>query len=180
MRGRLLIAGAALGLALWVAAPSGQGQGAPASAVDSEVLVRFRPQATDARRDAALRTVGGQRIRRFGALNVDHVRLPRGRNVDQAIAAIRSNVDVEAAQPNYIRHTTAPPPPNDFFWLNDIAYDFYGMKKIQADQVWNTYTTGSSAIIVADIDTGVKYNHADLAANMYLHVPVLARRLRIA
>ena len=167
MRGRLLIAGAALGLALWVAAPSGQEPGAPTSAVDGEILVRFRPQATNARRDAALRTVGGQRIRRFGAVNVDHVRLPRGRSVDQAVAAIRANVDVETAQPNYIRHTTSDPPPNDFFWLNDIAYDFYGMKKIQADQVWNSYTTGSSAIIVADIDTGVKYNHADLAANMW-------------
>ena len=79
MRGRLLAVGALLGLALWVAAPSGQEPAGSTPAVDGEILVKFRPQATGARRDAALRSVGGQRIRRFGAVNVDHVRLPRGR-----------------------------------------------------------------------------------------------------
>jgi len=49
--------------------------------------------------------------------------------------------------------------PNDTFWKNQ-----WGPAKIRADYAWNT-TIGSSAVIVAVIDTGVDYNHPDLAAN---------------
>lgn len=47
--------------------------------MDSEVLITFNASATDSRRDAVLSRIGGTRIKRFDALNVDHVRLPRGR-----------------------------------------------------------------------------------------------------
>ncbi len=84
-----------------------------------------------------------------------------------------------AAQPNYIRRITAAPPPNDFLWVNDTANGFYGLKKIQADLVWAAphNTTGSSAVVIADIDTGVKYTHPDLAANMWINPGEIAGNL---
>lgn len=51
--------------------------------------------------------------------------------------------------------------PNDTHWS-----DLWGMAKIQAPAAWDTLTSASS-VIVGILDTGVNYNHEDLAANMW-------------
>ncbi len=47
-----------------------------------------------------------------------------------------------------------------------MSPNLWGMDKIGATQAWNNYQ-GSQDILVAVIDTGVDYNHEDLAYNMY-------------
>ena len=179
MRGRLLSVVAGLCFSAWIAAPIGQEPAPPAGAVDGELLVKFSAQATAARRDATLAAVGGQRIKKFAAIDLDHVRLPRGRRAADAIADLLASGTVIAAQPNYIRRIAAAPPPNDFLWVNDIANGFYGLKKIQAALVWAAphNNTGSSSVVIADIDTGVKYTHPDLAANMWINPGEIAGNL---
>jgi thermitase len=49
--------------------------------------------------------------------------------------------------------------PNDPYWNNQWA-----LQKIQADWAWNT-TLGSHDVLVAVVDTGIDYQHPDLAAN---------------
>ncbi len=51
--------------------------------------------------------------------------------------------------------------PNDTHWS-----DLWGMAKIQAPAAWDTLTSASS-VIVGILDSGVNYNHEDLAANMW-------------
>jgi len=71
--------------------------------------------------------------------------------------------EVEAAglssyiEPNFKVQVTFVP--NDPNWTVQ-----WGPKKIEADYAWNT-TTGSPSVLVAVIDTGIDYNHSDLAAN---------------
>ncbi len=62
-------------------------------------------------------------------------------------------------EPNVIFHTAVTP--NDTFFSS-----LYGMTKIAAPTAWEL-TTGSSAVVVAVIDSGVDYTHPDLAANIY-------------
>lgn len=64
-------------------------------------------------------------------------------------------------EPNYIYRINKTP--------NDSSYsELWGMTKIGAPAAWDI-TTGSSSVIVAVIDTGVAYNHPDLAANIALN-----------
>lgn len=95
-----------------------------------------------------------------------------------------ANDGVEFAEPNFIYTVSiGPRPPSDgpaapgpdikpAPSLPTTPIDdpdmgqLYGMKKIGAPEAWKT-TTGSHDVIVADIDTGIDYNHVDLANNLW-------------
>ena len=149
-------------LVAWFSLISGQEPASPGPEyVQGEVLVRFRPQASRARRDAIAQARGGRVLRRLDAVNVDRVQLPNGMQIAEAIAAWRTDSDVLSVEPNYIRHVTAEP--NDPYWVNG---SLWGLTKIKAKEAW-LVTTGSAAVVVANVDTGVNYLHPDLAANMW-------------
>jgi len=67
------------------------------------------------------------------------------------------NSFVRYVEPNMKRRALFEP--NDPYW--DLQW---GPKKIEANWAWNK-TLGSSDIIVAVVDSGIDYNHPDLAAN---------------
>ncbi len=82
-----------------------------------------------------------------------------------------SDPNVEAAEVNYYVSTNQTVTPNDPYYGSrgtwGQAYDdLWGIKKINSAGAWQT-TTGSSSVVVADIDTGVDRNHEDLSANMW-------------
>ncbi|MDO8987556.1 MAG: S8 family peptidase, partial [Coriobacteriia bacterium] len=87
---------------------------------------------------------------------------------------------VQYAQPNYLHHIDAVP--------NDPRFDeLWGMQNtgqtggtvdadIDATVAWEEQT-GSSDVIVAVIDTGVDYNHPDLAGNMWVNAGEIPRNM---
>ena len=90
------------------------------------------------------------------------VKTSKGINIKNAVEEYKKDPNVEYAQPNYRYKKDQIP--------NDTYYnDLWGMAKIQAPQAWDI-NTGSSDVVVAVIDTGVDYNHEDLAANMWTNV----------
>src|SRR5207248_4541411 len=87
------------------------------------------------------------------------VRLAPGEGVPAALAAARANPFVRYAEPNYILHAATVP--------NDPKYadgTLWGMNKIAMPAAWDVSTGGNT--VVAVIDTGVDYNHPDLAAHI--------------
>ena len=103
----------------------------------------------------------------------EHWKLGSGRAVEQAIATLRGNPHVEYVEPNYIVQAELAP--------NDPRYatELWGLNNtgqtggtagadVDAERAWNV-STGSHSVRVAVIDTGVDYNHPDLAANIWTH-----------
>jgi len=80
------------------------------------------------------------------------------RSTEELLAALSGKPGVVGAAPNYILRALAVP--------NDPRYlELWGLTTINAPQAWDV-TTGSSQVIVAILDTGIEYDHPDLAGNI--------------
>jgi len=128
-------------------------------------------------KNALASSLGSAKFRDLGARAI----LPQGERIllfkstaltgDALVKSALLNANVAAASLNYRRYADAVTP-------NDPGFtDLWGLNNtgqtggtagadISAPEAWST-TTGSSGVVVADIDTGVAYDHVDLAANMW-------------
>ncbi|HEX8084690.1 MAG TPA: S8 family serine peptidase [Solirubrobacteraceae bacterium] len=148
---------AAAVLALGIAPSPAAAQSAPF--VPDEVLVRFEPRIGADRR-AQLRRE--HRVRVVQALPVPGlqlVRLPADLSVPAAIAELEREPGVRYAVPNAYLSPLATPD-------DDLFAQQWGLTAIDAPQAWDT-TTGSPDVTVAIVDSGVAYDHADLAQNIW-------------
>ena len=159
------VASALIAVVLLLSSVTGQQPAQSARHVSDELLVQFSPSTNAFQRNTILAGRSAARIRRFAALDIDHVRLPPGLNMQEVIAALQAIPGVLAVQPNYRRHTIQnAPPPSDPYWLDG---SLWGLEKIQAQDAWTNFTPGDANVVVAVIDTGVDYTHPDLAANAW-------------
>lgn len=121
------------------------------------VIQYFNPiKGRETPANAAARTVPAQ----SETLAVAHLRAPNGLTTEEFIEKLRAEPDVVSAMPNYIMHTQAVTP-NDTEWSRQ-----WGPAAIRAPELWKQ-GTGSDEVVVAVIDTGVIYDHPDIAPNMY-------------
>jgi subtilisin family serine protease len=131
--------------------------------VPGELLVRFVNGPTSSSARDANQAVGAIVLEGLGDLGWQRVKLPTGRTVESAIEQYRNTEGVAYVQPNFYYHLLLSP--NDPMFSNS---GMYGLTKIAAPSAWDL-TTGSSTVVVADIDTGMRYTHQDLAANAWLN-----------
>ena len=106
------------------------------------------------------------------------VELTPGWGVHEALAAYRADPRVLYAEPDFVvRAEAIPNDPrfNQQWGLDNTNVPFGGLPDadIDAPQAWDV-TTGNPNTIVAVIDTGVDFNHPDLAANIWTNTREIA------
>ena len=138
----------------------------------NELLVKYR---TAARATTASSPIPEAHVKKILNGGIHHLRLPRAMTVQRAIERLKDDPDVEYAEPNYYRFLTDTIPSDAYFsqlWgLYNTGQLVNGTPgtagaDIKAVKAWDL-TTGSTTVIVALIDTGVDYNHPDLASNIW-------------
>ncbi len=157
--------------------------------VSGEVIVKFR-EGVDVRKSGTFVTTNKDSINqlnaRFGIYdfkqifknkqnipklaNVYLFKVPQGTNILQAVEEYKKDTNVLYAEPNFIYKVAIVP--NDPRFSEQWGFHNTGQTggtpdaDIDAPEAWDI-ETGDSSIVVAVIDTGVDYNHADLSANMW-------------
>jgi subtilisin family serine protease len=124
----------------------------PKLSTSDEALARFH----SAQRGRVLQTFDG-----IGRLQV--LALPASGTVPGFIATYQESGLVEFAEPDYIGHVAAIP--NDPKYLD---HTLWGLDKIEAPAGWDILTSASN-VLVAVLDTGVRYTHEDLKSNIWVN-----------
>jgi subtilisin family serine protease len=123
-----------------------------------EVLVRFKKSTTDESILQCLSPSNAMILSTIEEIGVWVVRVPFGK-VAETIAAISVCPGVRYAEPNYLASIADTIPSDPKLSLQ------YGLVNIRAPQGWD-YSTGSAAVTIAIIDSGVALTHPDLAAKI--------------
>jgi subtilisin family serine protease/uncharacterized protein (DUF2141 family) len=150
----------------------------PAQYVPGELIVKFRDAASAATIAAVHSAAGGRTHKIFsaGTSRLHHLKLNPGVVVEDAVSQYQQSPAVEYAEPNYLYQASMIPNDPQFtsLWgLHNTGQTVNGTAgtagvDIDVPQAWDL-TTGSPNVIIGVVDTGIAYDHPDLAPNMWIN-----------
>ena len=138
--------------------------------IPGEILVKYKDGITTGTMNTLHKNIGSVKKKDFKKIRVQHLKLPDNINVEEAVEYYKRDPNVEYAEPNYIVHIDATP--------NDPAFhNLWGLHNtgqtggkpgadIDAPEAWDLIT-GSTEVLIAVVDTGVAYDHPELAGNIW-------------
>jgi subtilisin family serine protease len=154
---------------LFDASPEGESD-APAY-MPGQLFMRFTDTTSGTEREEILEEQGYSILKTYNTVDAILVKMPEWvADPVEGVAYWSDHPNVVYAEPDYIAYLTALP--------NDPRFgEMYGLNNtgqtggqvdadIDAPEAWDLFT-GSSETIVAINDTGIDYNHEDLADNMW-------------
>jgi len=131
-----------------------------------EILVKYQTPDRAAAAESHHDRLGTRTIKFLETQGVHRIQLPENLTVQDALEIFRRDPLVEYAEPNYYRYLRRTP--------NDPSYSsLWGLPRISAPAAWDVATNCSPAV-VAVIDSGVDYDHPELAANIRVNTDEIA------
>jgi len=143
--------------------------------VKGQILVKFKPSAPHGLINNIHAAERATKVTEFAFANLHLVRLKQGQSVKSAVQNYSQNPNVIYAEPDYIYSidsvTPNDPQYNKLWGLHNSGQTVNGSGGINdADmdvpEAWDM-TTGSSSVVVGVLDSGVAWNHEDLATNIW-------------
>ncbi len=170
-----LVVGVLLGIS------TGPAAAAPPSQpfVPGEVLVKYRDGTTVVEQSATRGRFGlaqRERVRaqRNGEASLELSSVPPGADVAATIAQLKTDPNVEYAEPNWVYTHGATS--TDTYFSDGSLWGMYGDASTPANQygsqaaeAWSTGRTGSDNVYVGVIDEGIQHTHPDLDENVWVN-----------
>jgi subtilisin family serine protease len=153
----------------------GVGPAAAGSAYrDGRLLVSFDASVSPSSQRTRVDAIGGHVLKTFlGGTQL--LAVPNG-SVTSALKSLRGGGGTRFAEPDYLMSESGATVPNDPSFGLQWAFRNTGQSvngitgsagaDERATAAWSV-STGSRSIVIAEVDTGVDYNHPDLAANIW-------------
>jgi subtilisin family serine protease len=163
------------------AVPADAASPIPGEYVPDEIIVRFADGVADAEQQQINAQNGAVQVDNLTGVSAKVLRVSAG-SLARALRAYRGDARVRYAELNYIVHAIAPAQAPLAALPNDPRFgELWGLKNtgqtiggtlgtpgadISAERAWDL-TKGSKSVVVGIVDTGISYNHEDLAANVW-------------
>lgn len=132
-------------------------------------IVKLRATPTSSAHEAAQQEIGALAARHdlevvearhiVSGMHLLRVRGRSGESGAQTLASLRQDPQVEFAEPDYRRHALTAP--DDPLFVNQWYLQDAQPAATNAIAAWSI-TTGSAGLVIADLDTGVRFDHPDL------------------
>jgi len=140
-------------------------------AVAGEFIVKWKTDIDVIAADEVISAMALKKVASFPQIGVELVQTPPATgDVVTLFNQLKNDPRVEYAEPNYIYRASGVPDDPQFseLWGMNNTGQTGGANDadLDAPEAWDIQT-GSDSTLIAVIDTGVDYNHPDLAANIW-------------